>query len=100
MENLATWCERIPIPDWDDARQLRRLAGFYLASTITWQVWEIRYRSDAPGRPLNLLTITTDVPDPDFLELYDLPYGHHDGYYIAATLPRWHIVWKFSWNDH
>ena len=99
LENLATWRERIPISDWDDPRQIRRLARFYLASTITWQVWEIRYRSNAPGRPLNLLTITTDVPDADFLELYDLTYGRHDGYYVAATLPRWHIVWKFSWND-
>ena len=41
LENLAKWCERIPIPDWDDPRQLRRLARFYLASTITFQVWEI-----------------------------------------------------------
>jgi hypothetical protein len=99
LENLAAWCERIPISDWDDPRQLRRLARFYLASTITWQVWEIRYKSNAPGRPLNLLTITTDVPDPELLELYDLGNGDHDAYYIAATLPRWHIVWKFSRND-
>ena len=99
LENLAAWCERIPIPDWHDARQLRRLARFYLASTITFQVWEIRYRSDRPGRPLNLLTVTTDLPDPELLELYDLGNGDHDTYYIAATLPRWHIVWKSSWND-
>ncbi len=30
LGNLATWCERIPISDWDDLRQLRRLARFYL----------------------------------------------------------------------
>ena len=99
LGNLAMWCERIPISDWDDPQQLRRLARFYLASTITFQVWEIRYRSDAPGRPLNLLTITTDLPDPELLERYDLGNGHHIAYYIVATVPRWHIVWKFSWND-
>lgn len=99
LQNLAKWCERIPMPDWDDPRQLRRLARFYLASTITFQVWEIRYKSDAPGRPLNLLTITTDLPDPELLEQYDLGNGHHIAYYIAATVPRWHIVWKFDWND-
>ena len=99
LENLAKWCERIPIPDGGDPRQLRRLARFYLASTITFQVWEIRYRSDAPGRPLNLLTITTELPDPELLERYDLGNGHHIVYFIAATIPRWHIVWKFSWND-
>ena len=99
LENLAKWCERIRIPDGGDPRQLRRLARFYLASTITFQVWEIRYRSEAPGRPLNLLTITTDLPDPELLERYDLGNGHHIAYYIAATIPRWHIVWKFSRND-
>ncbi len=99
LENLATWCERIPISDWDDPRQLRQLARFYLASTITWQVWEIRYKSDAPGRPLVPLTITTDLPDPELLDLYDLGNADHSAYYIAATVPRWHIVWKFSRND-
>ena len=99
LGNLATWCERIPISDWDDPQQLRRLARFYLASTIAFQVWEIRYRSDAPGRPLNLLTITTDLPDPELLERYDLGNGNHDAYYIVATVPRWHIAWKFSRND-
>ena len=98
LDNLARWCERIPISDWDDLRQLRRLARFYVASTITFQVWEIRYKSNAPGRPLNLLTITTDVPDSNLLQLCDLTYGHHDVYYVAATLPRWHIVWKSTWN--
>ena len=98
LDNLAKWCERIPISDWDDPRQLRRLARFYVANTITWQVWEIRYKSDAPGRPLNLLTTTTEVPDPDFLKLCDPMHGDHDVYYVAATLPRWHIVWKSSWN--
>ena len=98
LENLAKWCGRIPIYDWDDPRQLRRLARFYVASTITLQVWEIRYKPNAPGRPLHLLTITTEVPDPEFLRLCD-PMHVHDVYYVAATLPRWHIVWKSSWND-
>lgn len=99
LEKLAKWCDTIPIPDWDDPLKLRRLARFFLADAITIQVWEIRYRSTAPGRPLNLLAITTDLPDAEVLGRYDLMLGHHDVYYVAAKLPRWHIVWQSSWND-
>lgn len=99
LEDLARWCGRIPVFDWDDPRLLCRLAKFYLASLETFQVWEIRYRSRAPGRPLNLLTITSELPDPEFLQACNEMYGPHDVYYIAATVPRWRVVWLSSWNN-
>lgn len=99
LEDLSRFCGTIPVFDWDDPRLLSRLARFYLASLEAFQVWEIRYRSRAPGRPLNLLTMTSELPDPEFLQACNEMYGAHDVYYIAATVPRWRVVWLSSGND-
>ena len=96
LEKLNQWCSLFPLLTWDDPKMLGRLARFYLLDQEIFQVWEIRYRSNAPGRPLVYLTETAEFPGPEFLEYCEETYGHHQEYHIAARVPRWRLVWKSS----
>ena len=97
LKDLDEWMVNFFLVNWEDPRTLQRVAKVYVLAQIPLQTWELRYRSDSPGRPLLLLAETSDFPDIEFLESYEANYGHHDEYYIAARFPSWRIVWKTSW---
>jgi len=99
LQELDRWFSVLPAIDWHNPLRVRRVAKIYLLSQEPFQVWEVRYRSDAPGRPLVLLIETVTFPDLEFLAKCDETYGFHEEYYIAARIPCWRIVWKSSWND-
>jgi len=99
LERLERWVEHLPLFDYEDPQQIRRLATVYLLQMVPYQEWEIRYRSSAPGRSLVLVTSSTTFPDPDLLDYCNRTVGWHDEYYVAATRPRWRVVWKFSIHD-
>lgn len=85
-----------PEINWDDPKQVGKKAQIWLLSRIWYQVWEIRHRSKAPGRPLVHLMDVDKFPDPEFLVRIEEHVGRHDEYYIAAKFPRWKLVWKYT----
>ncbi len=96
--DLALWLDLHDVPEWEEKFQLRRLAKLYLAHAQPFQQWEVRWRSTAPGNPLRLAMVDSRFPDGQYLDELEEVIGYHDYYYIAAQLPRWHIVWKTSWT--
>ncbi len=99
LQDLERWFSVFSAIDWHNPQQVQRVAKIYLLSREPFQVWEVRYRSDAPGRPWVLLIETATFPDMEFLAKCDETYGYREEYYIAARIPCWRIVWKASWYD-
>ena len=95
--DLALWLNLHDVPDWEAEFQLRRLAKLFLAGAQPFQQWEVRWRSNAPGKSSRLAMVDSRFPDSQYLDELEKAIGYHDDYYIAAQLPRWHIVWKTSW---
>ena len=96
MEDLLRWCHDFLPIDWDDAELVLRMVRIYLLAQAPFQVWEVRHRSEAPGRPLILLTESETFPDEELLDFCNENYGFHREYYIAARYPSWRVVWKSS----
>ena len=96
LEELEQWCPYFPV-DWEDPQTVPRVAKIYLLRLIPFQVWEVRYRSDSPGRRLVLAIATSDFPDPELLSWCDTTYGPQKEYHFAAKHPRWRLVWRTSW---
>ncbi len=95
LPDLADWMARMPSVELGDARHLKGLAKVYVLDRVPFQMWELRYRSEKPGRPLLLLTETTGLPDAEMLDYCERQYGHQEQYIIAARLPRWKVVWQY-----
>jgi hypothetical protein len=85
-----------PAIDWEDPQQVRQKARILVLTRRYDQVWEIRYRSKAPGRPLVHLLDVDKFPDPEYLAKIEEHVGRYDEYYIAAKFPRWKLVWKYT----
>ena len=98
LEELEQWVSYFPPVDWEDPQTAPRVAKVYLLRLIRFQVWEVRYRSKAPGRPLVLLTATSDFPDSELLTMCETTYGYLGEYLIAARYPSWRLVWRTSWQ--
>ena len=98
LEELEQWVSYFPPVDWEDTQTAPRVAKVYLLRLIRFQVWEVRYRSKAPGRPLVLLTATSDFPDSELLSMCETTYGYLGEYLIAARYPSWRLVWRTSWQ--
>ncbi|MDP2949458.1 MAG: hypothetical protein Q8P22_07960 [Chloroflexota bacterium] len=96
LEDLHSWCARFPEVRWDDPEECRRVARVVLLDMVPGQLWEVRYRSTAPGRPLLLVRQSVSFPDEESLDDCDQACGSRSNYYVAATRPRWRIVWTFS----
>ena len=96
LEELEQWCPYFPV-DWEDPQTVPRVAKIYLLRLIPFQVWEVRYRSEAPGRPLVLAIATSYFPDPELLSWCDTTYGYQKEYHFAAQYPSWRLVWRTSW---
>ena len=95
LESLERWESR-PQFDADDSDQVRRVAEIYMLELMDGQEFEVRARSDRPGRPLVCLDISVTFPNEEqvaFGEQFHEPYAE---YLIAAKLPRWKVVWKYS----
>ena len=60
-DELTKWCLEFPI-DWNLPEMVKRAAKIYLLSQDPLQNWEIRYRSNAPGKPYVLLTQIAKFP--------------------------------------
>ena len=99
LEELEQWCSYFPPVDWEAPQTASRVAKIYLLRLIPFQVWEVRYRSKAPGRPLVLLTMTSSFPDSELLTMCETTYGYQGEYHFAARYPSWRLVWRTSWND-
>ena len=97
LEELEQWCSYFPPVDWEDPKTVPRVAKIYLLRLIPFQVWEVRYRSESPGRPLVLAIATSYFPDPELLSWCDTTYGFQKEYHFAARYPRWRLVWRTSW---
>ena len=97
LGELGQWCFNFPPIDWEDQQMVQRAAKVYLLNLIPFQVWEVRYRSEAPGRPLVLAIATSDFPDSELLSWCDTTYGIQKDYYFAAKQPSWRLVWRTSW---
>lgn len=97
LEELGQWCFNFPPIDWEDQQMVQRAAKVYLLNLIRFQVWEVRYRSDAPGRPLVLLTATSEFPDLELLTWCDATYGYQKEYQFAVRYPSWRLAWRTSW---
>lgn len=95
LQELRYWCTRFPEVRWDDPREARRVAGVVLLARFPGQVWEVRRRSTAPGRPLLLVIQSLFFPDEESLDACDQVCGRQSSYYVAATRPRWRIAWRF-----
>ena len=96
MEDLLRWCHDFLPIDWDDAELVLRMVRIYLLAQVPLQVWEVRHRSEAPGRPLILLTESETFPDEELLDFCNNTFGYHREYFIAARYPSWRVVWKSS----
>ena len=96
LEELEQLCSYFPV-DWEDPQTVPRIAKIYLLRLILFQVWEVRYRSEAPGRPLVLAIATSYFPDPELLTWCDTTYGYQKEYHFAARYPSWRLVWRTSW---
>ena len=97
LEELEQWISYFPPVDWEDPQTAPRVANVYLLRLIRFQVWEVRYRSKAPGRPLVLLTATSDFPDSELLTMCETTCGYQEEYQFAARYPSWRLVWRTSW---
>lgn len=97
LEELERWCSDFPSIDWEDLQMVQRVANVYLLNLILFQMWEVRHRSEAPGRPLVLAIATSDFPDPELLNWCDTTYGYRREYHFAARYPSWRMVWRTSW---
>jgi hypothetical protein len=95
LQELDYWCDRFPEVRWDDPREVRRIARVALLASIPGQVWEVRRRGVALGRPLLPVNQSVFFPDEETLDAYDQVCGRQPNYYVAATRPRWRIVWSF-----
>ncbi|MDP2949462.1 MAG: hypothetical protein Q8P22_07980 [Chloroflexota bacterium] len=95
LQEMVHWCDRFPEVRWDDPRQVRRVARIALLNGIPGQMWEVRRCSSAPGRPLLPVNQSTFFPDEQTLDDCNQACGHRSNYYVAATRPRWRIVWTF-----
>lgn len=96
LKKLEEWADLMPQIDFNNPRQVRRLAGVYVHDHVSFQTWLVCYRSDAPGRPLVQVEMTDKFPAQFNFAMYDeLSEGCYD-YLVIATLPRWRICWKFS----
>ncbi len=83
-EELERPCSEFPI-EWDAPQTAPRVAKIYLLGLIPYQVWEVRYRSESPGRPLVLAIATSDFPDSELLSWCDTTYGIQEEYYLAVN---------------
>ena len=97
LEELGQWCFNFPPIDWEDQQMVQRAAKVYLLNLIRFQVWEVRYRSEAPGRPLVLTIATSEFPDLELLTWCDATYGYQKEYQFAVRYPSWRLAWRTSW---
>ena len=96
LREFRDWCFGFFAFDWDDPMLVHRAALIYLLSDDPYQEFEVLYRSNAPGRPLVLIRRFFEFPDSDSLQECIEIAGHRVDFHIAATVPRWRLVWKFS----
>lgn len=92
LEELRAWIEDGPMIDFDDPLQVCRAARLFAMELVPDQVWEVRYRSEAPGRPLVLANCDVSWPDYDVLESCVRQYGQRP-FIIAVRKPTWRQVW-------
>ena len=78
-----------------DPTQRERMARLIVLACHPEQIYEILYRSSAPGRPLVPLIESGTFPSQDELDLADEMAGGHRTLYVAARLPTWRLVWTF-----
>ncbi len=97
LEELERWCSYFPTVDWEEPQTVPRVAKIYLLRLIPFQVWEVRYRSESPGRPLVLAIATSGFPDSELRSWCDTTYGYQKEYHFAARFPSWRLVWRTSW---
>ena len=98
-QDVDTWCEwpgRYLDLDLGDSHQVDAIAKLVLLSWEGNQVYELRCRSNTPGRTLKLMNWYHDFPSEEVLftnaELFKRP----DKIYVAAAKPTWRIVWVFD----
>lgn len=94
-EAVDSWCEW-PGLDMKDPRQVESIAKLILTSREPGQSYELRCRSNTPGRPLKLIRRYYHFPTDDEVirvgELLDLP----EKIYLSAAKPTWRIIWTFG----
>ena len=81
--------------DLDNRIVLNRFINVIRANRIP-QEFEMRYRSNAPGRPWVYLAVFAGFPTQDEVEFIRNLNEWVGTIYIAATQPSWHIVWLFE----
>ena len=98
LSQLERWLAKLPIlvDIYYEEANVNQLARLFALYQEPFQTWEIRYRSKLPGRRLVRLLFTTEFPGPEMLEQFDPNYDPRREYFIAATVPKWCVVWKYN----
>ncbi len=81
--------------DLDDRKFMKRFVNVVRANRIA-QEFQMRYRSNAPGRPWVHLAFSAGFPPQDDIESIRNRDDWVGTIYVAATEPTWHIVWLFE----
>ncbi len=81
--------------DLDDRVLMKRFINVVRANRID-QEFEMRYRSNAPGRPWVYLALSVGFPTQEDVDAIRFRHDCCGTIYVAATQPTWHIVWLFE----
>ncbi len=85
--------------DADNFQEVLRIAKLLLLAAVDEQVFELRIRSNAPGKPLVWVSRRLKFPEQEaVMEVVQLPEKPRK-IYVAATKPTWRIVWVFDLDN-
>ena len=93
---LDQWLNTAPSTDWRKPEQILRLAQIYALTLVPGQSWDVHYRSRAPGHPLVFVAKLSRFPNLDDLDYMSQQIGVDVELFVAASRPRWRLVWQFS----
>lgn len=74
LKHVDEWLSGFFPVNWEDPITLQRVAKVFWLAHIPFQTWELRYRSDSPGRPFIQVAELSDFPDMEFLQSYEADY--------------------------
>lgn len=93
---VEAWIENCaPVTDFQNPRDVIRLARIYAMALVPDQLWELRFISEHPERSMVLVTILDGMPPRGTLERFVEPADWDERVYvIAARKPNWRALWR------
>ena len=92
VEELEYWASRDPLTDFENPRQIVRLARLLVLNNVPDQIWEIRCRSGPPVRRLQLVGTRDGLPSLEELWRIGRECNAQE-MIVAARKPSWRIAW-------